>query len=154
MRFVAYMCLLILFSVTPNRGKSLQGEVYHDASTMSSKISLCKISWYLEAPRFGFKFVLLIWNMACNSMVFLKWSLPNFEAISITELFNKWSRGFVTSWSLIVEGFYRNMSKLIDARSRTYFRHICSHGVNFMQLWFFVWNRFLIYYMLNSCTQN
>ena len=28
---------------------------------------------------------------------------------------------------------------------RTYFRHICSLGVNFMQLWFFVSNRFLIY---------
>ena len=27
---------------------------------------------------------------------------------------------------------------------RTYFRHICSLGVNFMQLWFFVLNRFLI----------
>ena len=27
---------------------------------------------------------------------------------------------------------------------RTYFRHICSLGVNFMQLWFFVSNRFLI----------
>ena len=27
---------------------------------------------------------------------------------------------------------------------RTYFRHICSLGVNFMQLWFFALNRFLI----------
>ena len=27
---------------------------------------------------------------------------------------------------------------------RTYFRHICSLGVNFIQLWFFVSNRFLI----------
>ena len=27
---------------------------------------------------------------------------------------------------------------------RTYFRHSCSLGVNFMQLWFFVWNLFLI----------
>ena len=27
---------------------------------------------------------------------------------------------------------------------RTYFRHFCSLGVNFMQLWFFVLNRFLI----------
>ena len=57
MRFVAYMYLLILFVVAPNRGKSLQAEVYHDANTMSSKISLCKISRYLGAPRFGLKFV-------------------------------------------------------------------------------------------------
>ena len=56
MRFVAYMYLLILFVVAPNRGKSLQAEVY-DANTMSSKISLCKISRYLGASRFGLKFV-------------------------------------------------------------------------------------------------
>ena len=33
---------------------------------------------------------------------------------------------------------------LFPAGPRTYFRHICSLDVNFMQLWFFIWNRFLI----------
>ena len=44
---------------------------------------------------------------------------------------------------------------------RTYFRHICSLGINFAQLWFCVWNQFLIWTldpysdcMWNSCMDN
>ena len=49
--------------------------------SLSGKTSYCKVSWSLEAARFGFKLFQLLWNLAGTSAALLPRCLSNFRAI-------------------------------------------------------------------------
>ena len=49
--------------------------------SLSGETSYCKISWSLEAPRFGFKLFQSLWNLAGTSAAALPRCLSNFRAI-------------------------------------------------------------------------
>ena len=49
--------------------------------SLSGKTSYCKISWSLEAARFGFKLFQSLWNLAGTSTALLPRCLSNFRAI-------------------------------------------------------------------------
>ena len=49
--------------------------------SLSGKTSYCKISWSLEAARFGFKLFQSLWNLAGTSAALLPRCLSNFRAI-------------------------------------------------------------------------
>ena len=60
---------------------------------------------------------------------------------------NNWNYGFFSYSCSFSHMRVTFMSKTIRGRrpncDGTYFQNICFLGVNFMQLWFFIWNRFL-----------
>ena len=49
--------------------------------SLSSKTSYRKISWSLEAARFGFRLFQSLWNLTGTSAAALPWCLSNFRAI-------------------------------------------------------------------------
>ena len=56
------------------------------------------------------------------------------EAVFNISKFSKWPPFWARD-----KLFYRKWLRKLNKWSETYFRHICSLAVNFMQLWFFVW---------------
>ena len=55
--------------------------LYQGLYSLSGKTSYRKISWSLEAARFGFKFFQSLWNLAGTSAALLPGCLSNFRAI-------------------------------------------------------------------------
>ena len=53
--------------------------------SLSGKTSYRKISWNLEAARFGFKFFQSLWNLAGTSAALLPRCLSNFRAIRLLQ---------------------------------------------------------------------
>ena len=91
--------------------------VCHQTSTMltlglyslSGKTSYRKISWSLEAARFGFKLFQWLWNLAGTSAALLPRCLSNFRAIRPLQHPISWLRditrfGGKTSYSLVNRG--------------------------------------------------
>ena len=77
--------------------------------SLSGKTSYRKISWSLEAARFGFKLFQSLWNLAGTSAALLPRCLPNFRAIrllqhSISRLRDFTRFGGKTSYRLMNRG--------------------------------------------------
>ena len=63
------------------RLKSWRGHLLQGLYSLSGKTSYRKISWSLEAARFGFKLFQSLWNLAGTSAALLPRCLSNFRAI-------------------------------------------------------------------------
>ena len=77
--------------------------------SLSGKTSYRKISWSLEAARFGFKLFQSLWNLAGTSAALLPRCLSNFRAIRPLQHPISWLRDFTrfggkTSYRLVNRG--------------------------------------------------
>ena len=77
--------------------------------SLSGKTSYRKISWSLEAARFGFKLFQSLWNLAGTSAALLPRCLSNFRAIRPLQHPISWPRDFTrfggkTSYRLVNRG--------------------------------------------------
>ena len=83
--------------------------VIHGLYSLSGKTSYRKISWSLEAARFGFKLFQSLWNLARTSAALLPRCLSNFRAIrplqhTISRLWDFTRFGGKTSYRLVNRG--------------------------------------------------
>ena len=69
------------FGLAINHGNGLILESCQGLYSLSGKTSYRKISWSLEAARFGLKLFQLLWNLAGTSAALLPRCLSNFNAI-------------------------------------------------------------------------
>ena len=90
--------------------------------SLSGKTSYRKISWSLEAARFGFKLFQSLWNLAGTSAALLPRCLSNFRAIRplqhpISRLWDFTRFGGKTSYRLVSRGPGRNIQPSSPWRS-------------------------------------
>ena len=109
-------CLSFPGNITPSLCRSLTSFLMEDKEhfildlySLSGKTSNHKISWSLEAARFGFKLFQSLWNLAGTSAALLSRCLSNFSAIRplqhpISRLRDFTRFGGKTSYRLVNKG--------------------------------------------------
>ena len=123
------------------------------------------VTFHLAPNRRRFHWSISRWIMLGWKNIFGKSLKSNLSLFVPRFSFSTVSEYYITILVSISHGNRSPTSHTIRGQrpisGRTYFRHICSMGVNVMQLWFFVSNRFLIYtlnpspdFLVNSYTQN
>ena len=116
-----YICMYMI-RVHPwcNTSCKIQSMVLHELPlglhSLSGKTSYRKITWSLEAARFGFKLIQSLWNLAGTSAALLPRCLSNFRAIRplqhpISRLRDFTRFGGKTSYRLVNRGPGRSTAK-------------------------------------------
>ena len=113
-----YNDLTLSQAISPMRFNSSMQGLY----SLSGKTSYRKISWSLEAARFGFKLFQSLWNLAGTSAALLPRCLSNFRAIRplehpISRLRDLTRFGGKTSYRLVNRGpewvVYPSVNKVV-----------------------------------------
>ena len=144
-----------------NSGHSVSQGLY----SLSGRTYYRKISWSLEAARFGFKLVQSLWNLTGTSTAPLPRCLPNFRAMRLH--YNTQSRGFKTSRDFALRRptalanrssvFYLWLNKVQANERRCYATNVFSHWLRpystkerkWIQFWP-LWSMFGLWFYIKS----
>ena len=103
------MMMLNIFNMNTSHPLCKHTTMYQGLYSLSGKTSYRKISWSLEAARFGFKLFQSLWNLESTSAALLPRCLSNFRAIRPLQHPISRLRGFTrfggkTSYRLVNRG--------------------------------------------------